>query len=57
MTTENAVKDQINIEWWPKIVYVSRNGVEVGVKRDISDEQALLRAINVLIGGNDARGN
>lgn len=57
MTIEDAVKDQINIEWWPKIVYVSRNGVEVGVKRDIGDQQALSKAINLLFGGSDERCN
>ena len=57
MTIEEIVKNQINIDWQPKIVYVSRNGVEVGVKRDIGDENALRRAFNVLIGGNDASGN
>ena len=57
MTIEEIVKNQINIEWRPKIVYVSRNGVEIGVKRDIGDQQALSKAINLLFGGSDAIGN
>lgn len=57
MTIEDVAKNQINIEWRPKIVYVSRNGVEVGVKRDIGDQQALSKAINLLFGGGDAISN
>ena len=57
MTTEELAKNQINIEWRPKIVYVSRNGVEIGVKREIGDQQALSTAINLLLGGSDAIGN
>lgn len=53
MTIEDVVKNQINIEWRPKIVYVSRNGVEIGVKRDIGDQEALSKAINLLFGEND----
>lgn len=57
MTIDDVVKNQINIEWRPKIVYVSRNGVEIGVKRDIGDQEALSTAINLLFGGSDAIGN